>query len=472
MSKNISALTISALLWLAMVFLHAQTRSTAPKLPGPPSATPAAPALGHQGAAVNVLKAQITGLTLVHSQAVAAVPLEFRVEGLGQCSFRFFVGDDIRGVGVAGAKLPASIPYQFPVGGRFRLTARAMGTDCQGEASTTVTVQGLGDIVIPAPVSALRPAAITVDGAGSCGGIVLEFGDSSAPASLSGNLPQHVTHVYQHGGTYTLTARPTAGSQCNPARTQATVRVSDATAARLPCAAQGIEISHVWASGGNRGNALPIESSGVIVPGERLYVTGRNLGDGPGEVRLVGNFPGGSLRLNPLPNGWKDADVWVEVPAVTGAMDQPVRIEVVTRTACVSNSLALRFKANREERLLPLRMVRTLTCSQASSRNNCISGALEDADVSLWGVHSGSLLSDPTNGRDEYRTDALKNGWVFKRYQWKTRTRTWDPPEGFVAGATRLDRLVVRWEYPPGTNMESIYRLQIYIEGPAGVPFE
>src|SRR5262249_18497960 len=161
------------------------------------------------------------------------------------------------------------------------------------EASTTVTVQGLGDIVIPAPISALRPAAITVDGAGSCGGIVLEFGDSAAPASLSGNLPQHVTHVYQHGGTYTLTARPAGGSQCNPARTQATVRVSDATAARMPCAGQGIEISHVWSSAGTRGNAAPIEPNGVIVPGQRLYITGRNLGDGPGQVRLTGNFPGG-----------------------------------------------------------------------------------------------------------------------------------------------------------------------------------
>src|SRR5215510_6541004 len=296
---------LAAALMSVAVLLPAQTSSTAPKLPGPPSATPVPPP-GRQGAAVNMLKAQITGLTVVRTPAIATVQLEFSVEGVGQCSFRFFMGNDLLGAGVAGAKLPTTNPYQFPVGGRFLLTARAMGTDCQGEATTSVTVQGLGDIVVPAPVSALHPAMITVDGAGSCGGIVLEFGDSSAPASLSGNLPQQVTHVYLHGGTYTITARPTTGSLCRPGRTEATVKVSDATAARTPCAAQGIEISHVWAGSGTRGGkTAPIESGGgVIVSGERLFVTGHNLGDGPGQVRLVGNFPGGAVRMKPLPNGW------------------------------------------------------------------------------------------------------------------------------------------------------------------------
>src|SRR5262249_60520569 len=43
MSGNISGLTISALLWLGMVLLHAQTRSTAPKTAPVQGSTPPAP---------------------------------------------------------------------------------------------------------------------------------------------------------------------------------------------------------------------------------------------------------------------------------------------------------------------------------------------------------------------------------------------------------------------------------------------
>ncbi|HMF91349.1 MAG TPA: hypothetical protein VKL40_11955, partial [Candidatus Angelobacter sp.] len=130
----------------------------------------------------------------------------------------------------------------------------------------------------------------------------------------------------------------------------------------------------------------------------------------------------------------------------------------------------LKFKALREERLLPGHMVRLLRCSDEGKSNDC-SSSRDLSNVSLTGWHHG-FLSTGAGDFDEYKIDPLKNGWVIKRYDWKTRDHTSDPPDGFTVGATKIDSLKVHWKYPAGTNPSSQYELRIYIEGPAGVPFE
>src|SRR5262249_53264916 len=268
--------------------------------------------------------------------------------------------------------------------------------------------RGLGEIsVTPSPRSALQPATITVDGMGACG-IMVGFGDASAPVRLIEKLPQQITHTYLHGGTYTLSAWTEEGSPCSRHLSMATLKVSNPAVVRTPCTLEPPMIREVTGPYGKN----------VMGPDDVVQVTGEGLGDAAGEVRIIGGSQFGSVRLNQFTE-WRKDLFRVRIPHITSVLDQPVRMEVAIPPGCPANTLGLKFKALREERLLPGHMVRLLRCSDEGKSNDC-SSSRDLSNVSLTGWHHG-FLSTGAGDFDEYKIDPLKNGWVIKRYDWKTR---------------------------------------------------
>src|SRR5262249_1966696 len=350
--------------------------------------------------------------------------------------------------------------FYVKVFGINEVSPRLVPGGCYGKPpARPLAAHGLGEIsVTPSPASALQAVTITVDGLGGCG-IMLGFGDASAPVRVMEKFPLQITHTYLHSGTYAVSAWIVDGSPCSRHLSMASLKVTNPTVVRAPCTLEPPVIREVTGPYGKN----------VIGPDDVVQVTGERLGDTAGQVHVVWGSQLGSFWFSQFTE-WRKDLFRVRIPHTTGVFDQAVRMEVVIPPGCTSNSLGLKFRALREERLLPGHMVRLMRCSDEARSNDC--SASTDMDgISVRAWHHG-FLSTGAEDFDEYRIDPLKNGWVIRRYEWTVRDHTSDPPGGFVAGATKIDSLTVRWKYPAGTDPSSQYKLQIYIEGPAGVPFE
>ena len=67
--------------------------------------------------------------------------------------------------------------------------------------------------------------------------------------------------------------------------------------------------------------------TGEVTPGGTLTVTGACFGSGAGTMQMIGNFPP-SGRVSLVIQSWADDRVTAQLPAVTGAPDQPVELEL------------------------------------------------------------------------------------------------------------------------------------------------
>ncbi|MAE95456.1 MAG: hypothetical protein CL910_12415 [Deltaproteobacteria bacterium] len=210
-------------------------------------------------------------------------------------------------------------------------------------------------------------------------------------------------------------------------------------------------------------------------PGERIAFTGRNFGEIPGRVDLLGDFAGGKLKLEIM--DWpKSGLVSVRVPEVGGVKDHPVQLRLTNAGGAAGNRVPCDFKAARERVWLPLDSthMRLSLCHVGDDYGP--GNLFEDPDTT-HDQTSGSLricghTSDGDNiGIDKHETRKLMNGWRFVEWSFAENSaqgghvlmRT-----GFVQDATQL-ALRVHWQIDGGGTAHYSFRLGI--EGPRGVPF-
>ena len=92
--------------------------------------------------------------------------------------------------------------------------------------------------------------------------------------------------------------------------------------------------------------------SGPLVPGSKVAIHGLCLGDRPGHVEIIGQFPGGKLR--PAFAAWDMTGVEVVIPAdIRGASDHAVSITVVGADGRRSTAMQGQFLAARERIEVP-----------------------------------------------------------------------------------------------------------------------
>lgn len=102
----------------------------------------------------------------------------------------------------------------------------------------------------------------------------------------------------------------------------------------------------------DKGPPAITEVKGALKPGAQLTIWGRCLGDRPGRVEVIGQFPGGKLTL-PF-TAWDMTGVTVEMPAtVRGAGDHAVAISIVTADGRTSPAMQASFVAARERVPVP-----------------------------------------------------------------------------------------------------------------------
>jgi hypothetical protein len=85
---------------------------------------------------------------------------------------------------------------------------------------------------------------------------------------------------------------------------------------------------------------------GRVTPGERFTIAGACFGNQPGALELIGQFPGGTLRLDFF--GWKDTEIIAATPSVRGAPDHVASITVIRPDGKRSTTKQITFTAARE----------------------------------------------------------------------------------------------------------------------------
>jgi hypothetical protein len=153
----------------------------------------------------------------------------------------------------------------------------------------------------------------------------------------------------------------------------------------------------------------------LVEPNNTYLFPGVDLGERPGTVALVGNFPGGRLQLEVV--WWGDVVVGVRVPDICGVVDQDAMLEV-TLASGETTEWPVSFRAKREVRTL-VQDDMQVSCSQAAERNRCNGegegpATASPVDLAKWywyaatGQHQCGW--DSTEGVDTFSV-TLINGW-------------------------------------------------------------
>lgn len=237
-----------------------------------------------------------------------------------------------------------------------------------------------------------------------------------------------------------------------------------------------------------------------VDPGEYVVLDGCGFGilATGAEARLVGDFPGGYLKLNI--SSWSPTRIIAILPMVTGVGDMPAaRLQVIHSSSRFSNMLDVGgFRATREVRLIhPIDVAITCGHPTSSDDSNCTlakSHPLSESNF-FGGATFASKWSQSTTPKEDCdATDMLggsywgytdlaavnlHNGWVMAGYAW-----WWTyggagyvlPPEGFSVNSSsstiRMNwgLLVQRCTGPYQSNLR--YRVDLYAVGPKGVPYK
>jgi hypothetical protein len=217
-----------------------------------------------------------------------------------------------------------------------------------------------------------------------------------------------------------------------------------------------------------------------IEPGGPVLVTGENLGNRPGKLRLVGigpqgplgGFPGGVLELEV--NDWGDTFAYGTIPEVTGVFDQPVSVQAVTWGGLMANAPSRSwFTARQDYRALPGLGIARFSCAPGKYVNDYAYCVGYNDLTGFYGYHrtDHKILNPGDNGTDVLETRTLKNWWVFD-YMDLTETQKDDGRvdwvDGFKSGSKQVT-VNVRWS--TGRQGSIYYLIRLHIKGPAGLPF-
>ena len=205
--------------------------------------------------------------------------------------------------------------------------------------------------------------------------------------------------------------------------------------------------------------------------------------EGPGEVRLHGNFPGGSVHLPMSPyqwwSVWYDGTIDVNMPpGLNSLVDHTVQLQVIRKDGKQSNLWPLKFKAAMQLRMLELSDFQ-VSCSNAATSNTCgpgktgqyVDGQLaDDPSKTATVYHEAIALSA---GKDTFSLPSLKNGWHFVGYVFEdssTPMSSVTPPQFTPSANTVSANLNYSWTI--FFNGEIRYDLTFWIVGPEGFDYK
>jgi hypothetical protein len=211
----------------------------------------------------------------------------------------------------------------------------------------------------------------------------------------------------------------------------------------------------------------------IFRPGSWVAIKGNFFGSTAGQVRLTGNFPGGSTPL--IIKEWYNDAIMAEVPMIEGAPDQTATL-VVMATGDRKATSQVQFIADRVFEEITASQLSTADCSHNASFHNACK--IDASTNWINGEHQD--LPDATgntSGTDHYTIKPLKNGW--KALQagggalsyncnltgnnitcpWSTK------PETVTMDMGSLGTL-------SATITSNIYTIAVWAEGPRGVPMQ
>jgi len=199
--------------------------------------------------------------------------------------------------------------------------------------------------------------------------------------------------------------------------------------------------------------------------------------EGPGEVRLYGNFPGGSVRLFMSPYQWwpvwYDGTIDVDVPSgLGGVFDHPVQLQVIRKDGKQSNLWPLKFKAAMQMKWLKSWDFQ-VSCSKAATSNTCGPGKTAQGEPAPAKTATVRHRNDDflSLGTDTFSL-SLKNGWYFEDYVFESSGTPLSgvTPPGFTPTPNTVTaNLNYSWLVFGG---EVRYDLTFVIVGPQGVEYK
>jgi hypothetical protein len=216
-----------------------------------------------------------------------------------------------------------------------------------------------------------------------------------------------------------------------------------------------------------------------------VVIKGTGFGNEAGEFTLAWNW----LGLSPMPltipsepgkDHWKPTYVFGQLPPITGKEDQTIWLQVKTKSGKLSNLFPVNFTAERELKQLQASDV-SVNCSYEADVDKCNShyntdsvpfcatpfvSAGQDGDT-IVGYH-WTCVGD-SDGTDSYSA-SLENGWLFESAVFmdlkgsSSATMT-----GFQSGTDSIN-VKVNWSNEDVSYV--LYRMNISIKGPKGVPHD
>ncbi|MEO8075775.1 MAG: hypothetical protein ABI818_05550 [Acidobacteriota bacterium] len=154
----------------------------------------------------------VNGVSASPRTTITGTTITVTVTGTSPCGAAHIIFGDDAAVTYAIDGLPTSQTHVYGKAGTYTITARGMG-NCDGEATTTVTVSGpAAPASPPAEITAVdmaptpgrirEPVTVTVNGKGSCG-YEVQYGDGNAQEA-SGTFPKQIRHTYAQADRYTV----------------------------------------------------------------------------------------------------------------------------------------------------------------------------------------------------------------------------------------------------------------------------
>lgn len=227
---------------------------------------------------------------------------------------------------------------------------------------------------------------------------------------------------------------------------------------------------------------------GKVKPGDAVIIGGCGFGQSLGQVHLLGNFPGGKVKL--IVDQWSDTGIGAFVPKdVSGAPDQAAKVLVTAKSGAKSNSdRSLFFEARRERKMVTASDT-SFQCASwnvADDEQTCKTGGQKyggapcNSTVCLQFKGHPVLNTTVSYGGNHDFQLHLKNGYVLAGTEFWSNSGAdfalpYTPPVGpkpkmKVLKQGSEPKVRVTWEAPRPTGWIE-YKLKIFVEGPAGLPY-
>ena len=239
-----------------------------------------------------------------------------------------------------------------------------------------------------------------------------------------------------------------------------------------------------------------LPAGATCTPGQRLKLEGRSLGGSDGQVRLIGFFPNRYVYLNEL--DWSPTSVAATIPALDGAVDQPVFVQVLRDDGEATAPVPCDFVATRVRKRVSTEAWRPggRGCNLGKNPGNCLADDVQDLakliPTGCWHRNNSCGLPDDLHGTDKLRTKGFLNGWRIQSARLNQPNFEDTSDEGVhtvtikangksdtfsVDKGGRVDRAVdpakivhmlVSWRVPSSDFFQ--YTVSFEVEGPKGVP--